>query len=134
MPALSAPAEGTGQAWSRAGAAKVVAGWAGINIVLVAILLVFGGHTLGFRLLMYGSGALLVLASAAAIRFPRATKQLPREDSVPSGAPSAAIALACLVVVLACVLTFWLIFLCLPLVAFIGARFYAEARHRRPGG
>lgn len=131
MPSLRRD-DATAEAEGRLGAARVVGGWASLIVVLVLIMVGFGGPSVAFRSYMYGAGALLMLLTALAVMFPRHPRQSVSQHHLPSGAPSAALALICLIVVVASVYSFWIVFLALPLVGFVVARFYGEVlrRHR----
>ena len=115
-------------------AAAVVAGWAAFNGLVALCILFwgagFGGGTIWSRFMMYGSGVLLVGVAALAVTRPRSARQQPVRGALPSGAPAAAVAMACFLGVLAFAFTVWLAYPALPLLGFAVARWYNELRQR----
>lgn len=122
---------GAARPYTRSGAAKATAIWGCLNAVMALVILGFGGETMAFRFEMYGAGVLLVGLVAVLLTFPRYNKQVPIKGSLPSGAPSAALALACLFAALAWAFSVWLAYLALPPVLFALSRLWGEHRERK---
>lgn len=114
---------------SRTGAA-VVAAWAAGNAALTVMLVLYGGPTLAWRSITFGSASVLVLLAGAALWFCRGEAPRLKEAPASSGGPALAAAAACLVGGLAWVFGVFLAYLAVPLMGYALGKWLAEDRSR----
>lgn len=111
--------------------AAVAGLWAGINAVLAGMLIAFWGPTAVWRLAMYWAAVAIVVLFGLAVLRPRPHRPH-RSPAGGTGAPSLALALACLVGGLAWVFGVYLAYFALPLLAFCVGRWRLERQAVRP--
>jgi hypothetical protein len=103
-------------------------------VLAVAFLIFSFGFFSGLRWLtfmMWGSAVLLLMTVSLLVRRPHHARQLPARGSLPSGAPGAAIAMACFFGAVAWAFTVWVAYLAIVPVGFAVSRLYNELRHHR---
>lgn len=105
------------------GDAAVAGLWALINACLAGLLIAFWGPTAVWRLAMYWAAVTIVILFGLAVLRPRRPHRSPAAGT---GAPSLALALACLVGGLAWVFGVYLAYFALPLLAFCVGRWRLE--------